>query len=48
VETTAWGTMWTGGPPWHFSRTPAVMTTACIPGLDTFDVQDEIKAMEQA
>lgn len=23
IETKSWGTVWTGGPPWHFSQTPA-------------------------
>ena len=23
IETKSWGTVWTGGPPWHFAQTPA-------------------------
>jgi len=44
VETDAWGKVWTGGPPWRFSRTPARMVSAPIPGMDTFALKDEVSA----
>jgi crotonobetainyl-CoA:carnitine CoA-transferase CaiB-like acyl-CoA transferase len=42
VETDAWGTVWPGGPPWKFSRTPARMMPPPIPGIDTEVVRDEL------
>jgi formyl-CoA transferase len=35
VETPAWGTVWTGGPPWHFSETPARWFRTPEPGEQT-------------
>jgi crotonobetainyl-CoA:carnitine CoA-transferase CaiB-like acyl-CoA transferase len=42
VDTSVWGSVWTGGPPWRFSKTPARMVSAPIPGNDTFDLKAEI------
>lgn len=44
VGTPAWGTVWTGGPPWHLSKTPARMGPPPIPGSDTFDLRSERSA----
>ena len=43
VETDAWGTVWTGGPPWHFSRTPARMSGPALPGIDTWTLKEELE-----
>jgi crotonobetainyl-CoA:carnitine CoA-transferase CaiB-like acyl-CoA transferase len=42
VDTDAWGRLWTGGPPWRFSRTPAAMTGPPIPGIDTDACREEL------
>jgi crotonobetainyl-CoA:carnitine CoA-transferase CaiB-like acyl-CoA transferase len=50
VPTVAWGTVWTGGPPWRFSKTAARMEGAPIPGIDTDELRDDVeraKAGEQ-
>jgi crotonobetainyl-CoA:carnitine CoA-transferase CaiB-like acyl-CoA transferase len=50
VPTVAWGTVWTGGPPWRLSKTPARMEGAPIPGIDTDELRDDVeraKASEQ-
>jgi crotonobetainyl-CoA:carnitine CoA-transferase CaiB-like acyl-CoA transferase len=50
VPTVAWGTVWTGGPPWRFSKTPAQMVGAPIPGIDTDELREDVdraKAGEQ-
>jgi formyl-CoA transferase/CoA:oxalate CoA-transferase len=46
VPTDAWGTVWTGGPPWRLSRTPARMVAPPIPGIDTDEVRDGIGRAE--
>jgi crotonobetainyl-CoA:carnitine CoA-transferase CaiB-like acyl-CoA transferase len=43
IETDAWGTVWTGGPPWRLSRTPARMAGPAIPGIDTWALKDELQ-----
>lgn len=43
VETSAWGNVYTGGPPWHFSRTPANWTGTPMPGEHTGEILDEIQ-----
>ncbi|HXN60357.1 MAG TPA: CoA transferase [Acidimicrobiales bacterium] len=43
VPTAAWGRVWTGGPPWHFSSTPARVFGPPIPGIDTWSIQEEIQ-----
>lgn len=43
VETPVWGTVWAGGPPWRFSKTPARVFSAPIPGNDTYDVIEELR-----
>jgi crotonobetainyl-CoA:carnitine CoA-transferase CaiB-like acyl-CoA transferase len=48
IETPAWGKVWTGGPPWHLSKTPAQMGPPPIPGDDTFDLRAELGATEAA
>jgi crotonobetainyl-CoA:carnitine CoA-transferase CaiB-like acyl-CoA transferase len=47
VDTPAWGTVWTGGPPWHLSKTPARMDPPPIPGSDTFDLQSELTSIQE-
>jgi crotonobetainyl-CoA:carnitine CoA-transferase CaiB-like acyl-CoA transferase len=42
VDTPAWGRVWTGGPPWRFSKTPARVGPPPIPGADTFALQSEV------
>jgi crotonobetainyl-CoA:carnitine CoA-transferase CaiB-like acyl-CoA transferase len=46
LHTPAWGDIWVGGPPWHFSKTPAHMEPAPIPGEATFELQEEIAKLE--
>jgi crotonobetainyl-CoA:carnitine CoA-transferase CaiB-like acyl-CoA transferase len=48
VETDAWGTVWTGGPPWRFSRTPAHMSGPPIPGIHTEQYREELERTEEA
>jgi crotonobetainyl-CoA:carnitine CoA-transferase CaiB-like acyl-CoA transferase len=48
VDTPAWGTVWTGGPPWHLSKTPARMGPPPIPGGDTFDLQSEMTVTDRS
>ena len=43
VETAAWGTVWTGGPPWTFSKTPARTDPTPMPGEHTFTLQAEVE-----
>lgn len=47
VETPVWGTVWMGGPPWRFSKTPARVFSAPIPGNDTYDLIDEIQQRKE-
>jgi crotonobetainyl-CoA:carnitine CoA-transferase CaiB-like acyl-CoA transferase len=42
-DTSAWGRLYTGGPPWHFSETPARWTGTPLPGEHTGDVLDELQ-----
>lgn len=42
VETSAWGQVMTGGPPWRFSRTPARWSGTPAPGEHTGDILDEL------
>ncbi len=42
VATDAWGTVWTGGPPWRFSTTPARMFGPPIPGIDTESLRADL------
>ena len=46
IDTPAWGPHWTGGPPWQFSKTPAHMEGAPIPGDATFELQEEVAKRE--
>lgn len=48
VETQAWGKVWTGGPPWRFSKTPAHMAGTPIPGEATFELWEEVDRREGA
>jgi crotonobetainyl-CoA:carnitine CoA-transferase CaiB-like acyl-CoA transferase len=48
VETDAWGEVWTGGPPWRFSRTPARMSGPPIPGIHTHEYRAEIEQRKAA
>ena len=43
VETSGWGKVWTGGPPWRFSRTPARWTGTPMPGEHTGEILDELE-----
>lgn len=42
TDTSAWGHVYTGGPPWHFSRTPAQWRGTPLPGEHTGDILDEV------
>lgn len=42
VLTSGWGNVWTGGPPWEFSRTPARLFGTPQPGEHTGDILDEL------
>ena len=42
VTTSGWGDVWTGGPPWQLSRTPARWTGTPLPGEHTGDILDEL------
>lgn len=43
VETPAWGNLLTGGPPWHFSDTPARWFSPPMPGEHTEDILAELE-----
>jgi crotonobetainyl-CoA:carnitine CoA-transferase CaiB-like acyl-CoA transferase len=43
AETSAWGHVYTGGPPWHFSRTPTQWTGTALPGEHTGEILDELE-----
>ena len=43
VETSAWGPVYTGGPPWHFSKTPGQWTGTPMPGEHTGDILAELQ-----
>lgn len=42
VETSGWGNVYTGGPPWHFSRTPCEWRGTPMPGEHTGEIMDEL------
>jgi crotonobetainyl-CoA:carnitine CoA-transferase CaiB-like acyl-CoA transferase len=42
TDTSAWGRVYTGGPPWHFSRTPATWSGTPLPGEHTGEILDEL------
>lgn len=42
TETSAWGNVYTGGPPWHFSATPCEWRGTPMPGEHTGEILDEI------
>ena len=44
VETAAWGQVWTGGPAWHLSGTPARMFSTPMPGEHS---QEILAGLEQ-
>ena len=44
VETAAWGQVWTGGPAWHLSETPARMFSTPMPGEHS---QEILAGLEQ-
>lgn len=48
VETSGWGRVSTGGPPWRFSRTPATWTGTPIPGEHTGEILDELEQRKAA
>ena len=43
VETSAWGKVFTGGPPWQFSRTPAQWRGTVMPGEHTWEILEELR-----
>jgi crotonobetainyl-CoA:carnitine CoA-transferase CaiB-like acyl-CoA transferase len=43
TDTSAWGRLYTGGPPWHFSETPARWSGTPLPGEHTGEVLDELQ-----
>ncbi|MFN8556345.1 MAG: CoA transferase [Dehalococcoidia bacterium] len=43
VETSGWGRVYTGGPPWHFSKTPGRWTGTPTPGEHTYEILDDVK-----
>jgi crotonobetainyl-CoA:carnitine CoA-transferase CaiB-like acyl-CoA transferase len=48
VPTRAWGTVYWGGPPYHFSRTPTRVFSAPVPGEHTEEVLAELDALSAA
>jgi crotonobetainyl-CoA:carnitine CoA-transferase CaiB-like acyl-CoA transferase len=48
VQTSGWGSVFTGGPPWQFERTPASWSGTPLPGEHTADILDEIAAAKLA
>jgi crotonobetainyl-CoA:carnitine CoA-transferase CaiB-like acyl-CoA transferase len=42
IETSKWGPVWYGGPPWRFSKTPARITATPLPGEATDDLRAEV------
>lgn len=48
VETSGWGNVLTGGPPWQFSRTPAGWSGTPMPGEHTGDILDELEQRRSA
>ena len=42
VDADPWDHVWTGGPPWRFSRTPPHLAGPPVPGIDTWVVKDEL------
>lgn len=48
TDTSAWGRVYTGGPPWHFSKTPAGWTGTPLPGEHTGEILDEIEQTRAA
>jgi crotonobetainyl-CoA:carnitine CoA-transferase CaiB-like acyl-CoA transferase len=42
IDTPLWGRLCTGGPPWHFSKTPAQTSSPPIPGEATAELQAEV------
>jgi crotonobetainyl-CoA:carnitine CoA-transferase CaiB-like acyl-CoA transferase len=47
IDTPHWGRLFTGGLPWTFSRTPAVLEPARMLGEDTSDVFDEAESLPE-
>lgn len=43
VETSAWGSVYTGGPPWQFSRTPCEWRGTPMPGEHTGEILEELQ-----
>ena len=48
VETAAWDQVWTGGPPWHLSETPARMFSPPMPGQHTQDILADLQQRRAA
>lgn len=48
IDTVAWGTVTTGGPPWHLDRTPARWTPTPFPGLHDEEILAELAARSEA
>jgi crotonobetainyl-CoA:carnitine CoA-transferase CaiB-like acyl-CoA transferase len=43
LDTDGWGRIWTAGPPWGFSRTPARVFPSPLPGIDTEAVKADCR-----
>ena len=43
VETAAWGQVWTGGPAWHLSATPARMFSTPMPGEHSQEILADLE-----
>jgi crotonobetainyl-CoA:carnitine CoA-transferase CaiB-like acyl-CoA transferase len=43
TDTSAWGSVYTGGAPWHFSKTPTQWMGTALPGEHTGDILDELE-----
>lgn len=48
IETSGWGNVWTGGPPWEFSRTPTRWFGTPLPGEHTGEILDELATRRAA
>ena len=48
ITTAGWGDVWTGGPPWELSRTPARWFGTPMPGEHTGEILDELRQHQEA
>ena len=47
TDTSAWGRVYTGGPPGHFSRTPPRWIGTVLPGEQTGEILDEVEQLRR-